>query len=172
MTAGVVRGDNGGMVWRWLIRGVFFLLIFLILLCAGGWVESYGHRDTVRYITPDRHRQYFVSSVCGSLGAGQLSTARGPYESAGYFTGHFTGPEPFEHETLAPGIRQWLATGDGYFCGFLFLHDKSYVIVDARMVAIPYYFLILLFSGVLLIVWRKTRERKPGGLFPVEMKTG
>ena len=35
------------MVRRWLIRGVFMLPI---LLCAGGWVESYGHYDQVYWL--------------------------------------------------------------------------------------------------------------------------
>ncbi len=148
------------MVWRWVIHGVF---IFLILLCAGGWVESYGHVDYFGWCR-DRYA-YDISSRAGSMTLlysvtlAYITDARDP---VGW---------RWDRAPIMPENRSLFRQDPRVFCGFGYGHAEG-ALSDERWVAVPYYFLILVFSGVLLIVWRKTRPRKVGGAFPVEVKPG
>ena len=140
------------MVKRWLIRGVFMLPI---LLCAGGWVESYGHWDQLSY---QGSRGGAFSSVGGVVSVGYIAIDA---QSSGW---------QFSRASLPPISRRILDRRNGLFLGFAYGHSAA-VDYEAYWAYIPYYFPLLLFSGVLLIVWRKTRARQAGGAFPVDMKT-
>ena len=73
------------------------------------------------------------------------------------------------HADIAEDYRQALLNGD--VLGSQYLWGFSYRHKDGNGVCIPYYFFILVFSGILFLVWRKTGKRKVGA-FPVEVKHG
>jgi len=163
------------MVKRWLLRILFLLPILLV---AAGWIESYGHQDACDYITPEH--DYYVDSIGGCVHVGYF-TAATIFDPASLGWHHFRVPLPktdrdplarwnWLRDTLLPSQRQILLRRPDVFLGFGYAHWNlgDY---DQRLVSIPYYFPLLLFSVLLVIVWRKTRARRVGGAFPVDMKT-
>ena len=129
---------------RWIIRSIFILPI---LLCIVGWGWSAGHSGDVWYWTG-------VTGVSCSTGWG----------SVGVCTIYSRVPdwEPGWHCEVVPTdeIRFLF----GAHLGFVYSSTPIYT-----HVYVPYWFLILVFSAVLLFVWRKTRKPNHATAFPVEM---
>ena len=137
---------NPVIVKRWAIRGLFVLPV---VLCVGGWLESCHDEDAFGYDgTPSG---FYVASQGGSLALVYRQT---PVSPGWWFERQY-----FRERTV-------IHTGDRYFLGFGYVrYPKS------GWFAVPYYFLVVVFSVFLFFVWRKTGKRKPVGAFPVEAVT-
>jgi len=92
------------------------------------------------------------------------------------------GPWWSRHDALPPKNRCLVRLGNGTFLGFLYSHNVSLgnQIINGVWegpkseiwgVTVPYWFLLVVFSLLLLFVWRKTGQKKMGQGFPVIMAT-
>ena len=135
---------------RWIIRSIFMLPI---LLCIVGWEWSATHSFGMLY----SHYDYFFccNTYWGCVSATyqrfDLTSQPGAWDFAINSTDHhfLWASANFTHQ----------------FLGFAYkVEPHLYTLVA------PYWFLILVFSGVLWIVWRRTRPKPKGGAFPVEVK--
>ena len=141
------------MVKRWIIRGLFMLPM---LLGVGGWGWSGWCDAVVTYSTPE----WNVS--CGTnSGVVFVDWVR-------------------EHSPTYSVLRKsawyrhqpqfWLQDMPKSFCGFVYHLDVRPYGAWHRFVRVPYWSLILVSSGHLFWIWRKTRASVQGRAFPVEME--
>ena len=125
-----------------------------ILLCLGTWGWSRSHDMWIKYC----HHERFVACrlLSGNVDVGW-----------GTLSGEADG---WEWETW-PGIyaRFWpFHPRVNYFGGFVYFHE-SITTNTLHLLQAPWWFLILVFSAILYVVWRKTRPRGTGRAFPVEL---
>ena len=136
---------------RWLIRSVFILPI---LLCVGGWVWSGFYGRAVGYYRAGHG--VWCATEWGVVSVG-VGPDRGMPDGWRYLV------DPLPHFLF------WPTNEPESFLGFrLPPHGFS---PGWYGVAVPYWFLIILFALVLVFVWRKTGKKKPDHGFPVEMTT-
>ena len=148
---------------RWIIRGIF---VVPILLCVVGWGWSAGHYAQICYST--RTANFTCLAESGTV---VLAGGMGQQGSLGVSTVYYALLSP----RFWPAIRVGKGDtdfGDHYYAGFSFEYVHTADDWDIWC-GVPYWFLILVFSAVLLVVWRKTR----GGVraiaaFPVEVAAG
>ena len=142
------------MLRRWVIR-VFFMVP--IVLCAVGWVWGamlsgavcYAHSERFVYVAPTEGRILVALGVDPIEHDGWRSSFE--YLSRAYFW------PPIDNDYYH------------YHLGFTF-GPREKVSGNWRAFAVPYWFLILLSSGVFWWVWRKTRAVTARGAFPVEVR--
>jgi len=135
-------------MWRrWIIPGLFILPI---LLCASGWVTSTKHFYSIRYC----HNGYYVA---GDVTWGSITLQCSG--DSGLSNGWRCEALPQAH------ARFWPMRADPenhvYF-GFG-LNRDVYLGHHAYILCLPCWFVIVISSAVLYIVWRKTHPSKPGG---------
>ena len=132
---------------RWFIRICFMLPI---LLCVVGWVWGATRFAHIMYV----HSGHWVA--CGpSSGFVNVAFGQNPRKSDGW------------EWSVIPQSARFGPGGTPYFLGFSFRHilaSDMYM----YMFGVPYWFLLIIFSAVLFVVWRKTGKPKPGRAFPVE----
>jgi len=132
---------------RWLVRSVFILPL---LLCLFGWGASGWRAAVMNYARTGLHAECRIE-----WGIVDVYWERGDIAFL---------PEGIECYTVPlTEVRFW-STRPGYHLGFALYWNSGF-----GELAVPYWFLILLFGSVLFLVWRKTRLRKTYGAFPVEM---
>ena len=129
---------------RWFIRSLFMLPI---LLCLIGWGWSAGYLSGVKY-----QGQGWRVRLAMRGGMIEVEHWRDDFGQRGLHLVNWPGPLCF-----------W--PGMGHHLGFGYLYG-SY----EKHIALPFWFLILVFSGLLWFVWRQTRPKPNGGAFPVEVK--
>ncbi len=139
------------MLRRWIIRIIFMLPI---LLCVGGWGWSAKHDGRLEY---HRHGHWFGGGtlwgfVCVNYGPPSL----GEIASDGWICRIYPRTEVHFWPRLFTDHFSFL--GFGYYSGF-----------SITTIEVPYWFLILVFSALLFVVWRKTRPPVKGRAFPVEL---
>ena len=71
--------------------------------------------------------------------------------------------EPEAEAQIWPDCR-----GVGNFLGFRYFHISDWT-GNWHVLKAPWWFLILVFSAILYVVWRKTRPRGTGRAFPVTL---
>ena len=132
---------------RWFIRSLFMVPI---LLCIVGWGWSVTHSTWVGYHT--NHYLLFAETETGGVGL------RGTIIESEVTNGWtFENNSQDERHLLNPEYISSL--------GFFVRHFGSVTIL-----VVPYWFLILVFSGLLWLVWRRTPPKPTGGAFPVEVE--
>ena len=138
------------MLRRWIIRS-FFVVPILLCLCAWGWSRS--HRVYIAYCHHDR----FVAcvSLWGTVDV-RWGTITG--QSDGWVCQ--TTPEAYVHF--------WPVDFVDTFFGFSYLLEST-TPSTLTLLQAPWWFLIIVFSAILYVVWRKTRPRGTGREFPVEL---
>jgi hypothetical protein len=136
----------------WLIRSLFTLPL---LLCLAGW--AWSARDFA-YIT---YRNDVGLLGCASS-SGVVAVALG-WDSM-MPAGWHCEVSPQDHPHAWP---KYDPNFDFSFLGFGLAHNMA-MATHGYLLCAPYWFLLLVFSALLLLVWRKTRPAKPGGAFPVE----
>jgi hypothetical protein len=147
------------MLRRWIIRAVFMLPI---LLCVGGWAVSTKYSAQINY----SYGGYRTG--CGMLG-GVVNLDRGvwPNSEVGWSYDGF----PVKFRLIEPSHLKAPA-----FLGFKYDHIDGPFIgepFELKIVFVPFWFLIVVFSAALLVVWRKTRPKiNPKMAFPVEVTKG
>ena len=118
-----------------------------ILLCLGAWGWSRSHWTRIGYC----HHQRFVG--CASR-----------WETVGVWWGTEMGqPEGWVCSTVSQDSPHLWS-----FLGFRYLHERDTTHTSTRLIA-PWWFLIVVFSAILYVVWRKTQPRGTGRAFPVEL---
>jgi hypothetical protein len=144
------------MFRRWLIR-TFFLLP--ILLCVAGWLWSGFYASWLSYSQDGKYVECIPLSGVLVLEWGWDSRPRDRWQS-----------EAFQQaRTQLWQSRFWLQPRQGagipaYVLGFSFDHRAHWYCV-----AIPFWFLILAFSALFFLIYRKTRPKpSPDTAFPVE----
>ena len=144
------------MIRRWIIRCCFILPI---LLCVAGWAWSVTHDSWVECHGYGETWDTFTAIICGTRAgcvyAQQWGGSRG---SVGEWDAA-TEEIPFEM-VPAGSPRKPL------FLGFGLGPDRE---VDLWYLRIPYWFLVVTFSTVLFLVWRKTKPPATTPAFPVEV---
>ncbi len=150
------------MFSRRYIRG---FCLALLLLCLSGWVWSAWGFATIAYA----HAGYFVqcSTVSGTVNIGLARE----HSNHGWF-GQVAFPKD---ASFWPHLRPNRGT---LFChgGFRVCHDTTpwwdsggtRHTMEFWTLHVPYWFLVLVCSGLLILAWRKTRP-KPAA-FPVEIR--
>lgn len=155
------------MLRRWIIRSFFLMPI---LLCAGGWAWSGGHRTaSITY----RLRSYFAECGTGPgivfIGNGRYSALTAHREGKGgggsvFFTGSADGWEYRDYPQTPARFWPPNDLGVPLVLGVCFYSEKSHLLF------VSYWSLIFVFSVPLLIVWRKTRPNPhPKTAFPIEL---
>ena len=136
---------------RWLIRSVFMLPL---LLCVVGWGWSGSQRTWIDYCPHDRVVD--CDSLWGVVGV-QWGTLTGQ-------------PDWWVYGTTETSNAQFWPTYRSVdsFLGFRYFHARTTTRSTTRLQA-PLWFLIIVFSAILYVVWRKTRPRGTGRAFPVEL---
>jgi len=119
------------------------LFMLPILLCMFGWVCSGEHR----MYAGASYKSYYI---CGGFVWGQVFIG---YVHNPPYRGVFFGNE-VNSET-----RFWPQKST---LGFDYLESRNF-----RDIGVPFWFLILIFSGVLWFVWRRSAPKRKGGAFPV-----
>jgi len=144
---------------RTIIRGLFMLPISL---CIVGWGWSFRHNGAIWF---SRYRGPYL--ICYTED-GYIGLKYGGRDGPGGYP--FSGGSGFDCEVTTDGgfPNFWPGYGPNRVLGFSFLKDMPSQI----KATVPYWFLILIFSGVLWIVWRKTRPKPKGGAFPVVVEKG
>ena len=141
------------------------VLIFLILLCAAGWAESWQHSDYMWYTMSGKKRCGFGSAT------GSVYVAYVEILPVGFAARQWGAPPPtgWTCDRVTPNHPGILGSGPGYFLGFRYANytDSTLGIYEHSM-DIPYYFFILLFSFALWFVHRRNRQRDRAG-FPVQV---
>jgi len=154
------------MIRRWLIR---CLCLLPLAVCVAGWGWSYsrwaygGYEGGVQ----ENWRLGWVGIDRGWIFAG--------IQHGDIQWGHVPMNSRSEWFLLAAETTHdntnLLFGGDGtvseclgfFWTRFTYRANYSYAL------RIPFYFPTLLFCSLLLLVWRKTGQKKPGGAFPVVM---
>jgi len=153
-------------MWRrWIIRGLFVLPI---LLCVAGWWWSVWHSGYLAILArvprPDGGTRIAPSTAWGT-GWGLLSWDHTRLH--GTYAGWRFQAVPIEMQIVPPGFTSFEHTDSSCsFLGFCYYNIRN---GWAMGVDVPYWFLIVVFSAILLLVWRWTRPSKPVGAFPVEV---
>ena len=146
--------EDACMVKRWIIRSIFMLPI---LLCVGGWGWSFGHWNTLEVAAGKLHR-LGLENAYGCLWVHYFG---GGLSSGFWWVGH--GSIDSVERCIVP---RWKSC----FLGFSYWHEPlGWRMPIHWQVMVPYWFLILVFAGLLYFVWRKTGKPKPAGAFPVEV---
>ena len=137
---------------RWIIRVLFMLPI---LLCLSGWGWSGTHKGSLFYI----HER----NECG------FSTSEGVVRLEIYMDRTFLSPETrWESYSSQQRANYFFPSDPPSYLGFYIDHTE-WAWGNEYSLAIPCWFLILIFSVVLFLVWRKNRpELNPKTSFPVE----
>ncbi len=138
------------MLRRWIIRSFF---IVPILLCLGAWGWSRSHWMRIGYC----HHERFVSYY----------SARGIVDVR-WGTSHGQPDEWWCHTWPADHPRFWPAYRGTTFPGFHYFYERTET-HTSTLLEFPWWFLIIVFSAILYVVWRKTRPRGTGRAFPVEL---
>jgi len=154
------------MTRPWIIRCLFMLPL---LLCVVGWVVSMGHPA---YITHS-HAGYdtFCSISWGRVNVGRsrmgvtLSDGSVARPNAGWEGGFF--PPELRVRSVHQHPSLLSALGFGWTNVSVNMDNISY---DLRAASVPFWFLLVAFSLCLLFLWRKTGQKKPGEVPPVEVK--
>jgi len=140
------------MIRRWLIRTVFMLPI---LFCVVGWGWSCHNEASIEY-----HDGGTVAGCSILWGGVELGAARnsGSLPEGNWVIGLGKLHEShLLHPDNSYGIHGWLGLG-------------WYSAEDCVRVYIPFWLLLLIFSSLLFLVWRKTRPKNdPRTAFPVVM---
>ena len=139
------------MLRRWIIRSFFMVPI---LLCLGTWGWSRSHGMWIEYCHHDR----YVASVSqwGTVEV-QWGTSYGLAEGWACQIS----PEAIAHFWPVHSYT-------GSFLGFAYLREGT-MPHTLHLLQAPYWFLIIVFSAILYVVWRKTRPRGTGRAFPVTL---
>jgi hypothetical protein len=161
---------------RWIIRGFW---IGFIALCFVGWCWSSTHDTGLRYSRLDPPRLFECSSANGVL---VFYADTNPFwEPAPTLGGSSAGPDT--NANSFRDVNGWKLYSDysaenefwphsnggdekavvdtfGFYVGKPILTNAAWV------VGIPYWFLVLLATGIFWLVCRKTRPRRKG--FPLE----
>ena len=131
---------------RWILRGMF---IALLALCLGAWGVSYWRDCKITYFSDQIYS-------C-SIETGRLSIQR------------FDIGVRFNHTLSWHSFPP--SSSDGYDTSvhtiFHFLGFAVFRMPAGMSVTIPFWFLTLLATLLLWLVWRKTRPKLKGGAFPV-----
>jgi len=135
---------------RWFIRGLFMLPI---LLCIVGWGWSYAHEIQVAV---DSGSEYWLMIRRGTCYVGFVS------EVAGHTSWTFVSrnSDHYGHDKQM----------GRHFLGFSVNNTSEDRTYSAWEAGIPFWFMAILFSVALFVVWRKTRPKPQSGAFPVEVK--
>ena len=149
------------MFRRWLIRSLFMLPI---LLCMAGWVWGATHFTYLTYHNDGRwiafspsYGAIMVDGVGGKRASGMFCGWRGENIP---ISAHFWGQTKSENPDYTA------------FLGFRFSLRDAYGGSGPHF-SIPYWFLIVAFSIILLLAWRKTRPAlNPKSAFPVDIRVG
>ena len=148
--AGRPKWYDDAMKRRWFIRSFFILPI---LLCFVGWGWSVGHRTSVI-------RTFGSHLITFETETGYVSVEDEAFPDTGTRWLHATvevEPNIYELRGIVP--PQHVICELGYFGQ-----------ADLRIIYVPYWFLIVLLSSVLFLVWRRTHPKPKGGAFPVDVK--
>ncbi len=149
---------------RWIIRSFF---IGLLLLCVGGWVYSGTHTGEINYVRNGCFVQCGTESGVVYVGSG------GKRGAPGIANGCFFASISNASRDDALPARFWPLGPSQIpsFLGFFYARaaPTSFSVGGVDYASVPYWFLILLVSFALFVVWWKTRKSKPGRAFPVEM---
>ncbi len=125
-----------------------------ILLCLGAWGWSRSHSTWIGY----GHHGRFV--MCESWwGSADVQWGTNTGEPDGWWCQI----EPQTYAQFWPDYR-----GVNSFLGFRYSDRHNMTHTSTRLGA-PWWFLIIVFSAILFVVWRKTRPRGTGRAFPVEL---
>jgi len=142
------------MVKRWLIRSVFMLPI---VVCVVGWAWSGWYGGWIAF----GHRGY-AAGCSQDNGTARMTVSGGPHAIEGWII-HFY--------RLSPSPQFWPLTSSSTHCylGFSVIHEAA---PDwSTSMSVPYWSLLLVFGGLLFLVWRMTRPKNdPRTAFPVEVK--
>ena len=136
------------MIRRWLIRSLFMLTV---LQCMAGWLWSTNHCFLI-------YRRHGNILIIFGMQWGRIFLIHGQDPMPGPVGWHWGVEQLGRHWDFDSIV--------GYynFLGFSFGWLSDYVGID-----VPYWFLILVFAGVLWFVWRKSRGRPETQRgFPVE----
>jgi hypothetical protein len=141
------------MVWRWVFRGLAFLLL---AVCVAAWVGSYFKTAA---LSKTEGRYYWVVWLqCGELGVGEDV---GPRREESRWAVRFLDSVPASQTFYAGCEHRWL--GFAYRAGAPTPRDWS------RYYFVPLYVPTVLAAGVLWLAWRRTRAKHCGKGFPVEV---
>ena len=141
---------------RWIIRSIFMLPI---LLCLIGWGWSGWYVCSVSYLQQDGR-----CDACNS-GSGLITVE-------GFISGDDTLPTGWKCKITPDEGSGWFWQQDGVhgFLGFFYVNNFDGPEPLLYRLDIPYWFLVLYFSILLVLVYRKTRPKpNPATAFPVEM---
>ena len=131
---------------RWLIRILFMLPI---LLCAATWLWSGTHKGQISY-------------THGGVGGG-FGTSRGVLGMA--FGTATRLPDGWDGRAGRHSPKYFPRYEPGSFLGFAAEYDRD---STTFVVYMPCAFPLVVFSGLLFSVWRKTRPKaNPNSAFPV-----
>jgi len=131
---------------RWVIRLIFILPI---LLCLGGWGWSFTHNGRIEM------GRGGIWGSCGTI-----------WGSVTIQYDHYAPPIGLQCDVYRESEAHLLLHPDIGFLGFGYSGPPY----GPHALFMPYWFLILVFSSVLFIVWRRTRPKvNPATAFPVEM---
>ncbi len=126
-----------------------------ILLCLGAWGWSRSHRTGIEYGHHDRFAG--CVSVWGTVDV-QWGTTYRPLPDGLWC---YASPEPISHFWPVDSMFDSIL-------GFAYSHTSTRL-DTYYLLGVPWWFLILVFSAILYLVWRKTRPRRTGRAFPVEL---
>ena len=122
---------------RWIIRA---LLIFLILLCLLGWPWSATRHAWVNYSYRDHY-------LLAATSWGGVTLGCGTGWSDGWHAGIIAKPDPhFLPDEGTLGFRCEKSASEKY---------------PATLLTVPYWFLLALFSALLLLAWHRTAPPPP-----------
>ena len=139
------------MLRRLIIRS-FFMVPILLCLCMWGW--SCSHWTWIEYY----HHDCYVAceSVWGSVEVQWLV----PYAHADGWSCVIV---PKDNAYFLPDFREVDS-----FLGFRYRHwDRT--TTTLHHLRAPWWFLIVVFSAILYLVWHMTRPRRAGRAFPVTL---
>lgn len=152
------------MIRRWLIRSPF---IALAVICVVVWVTSYWRAGDVG--------RYGLSAYRAGYNHGRVFLDRLSLHNDGKFFmdyGYYSPPSSSRvHLTVLDSEGDWQGVDRRarYAAfGFSVVHDAVKDVYDFWIVTIPLWFLSLLATLLLMLVWRKTRPKYTGTGFPVE----
>ena len=146
---------------RWVIRIIFILPI---LLCIGGWVLGGTHSTALQY--GFRQRYVLLSPLSGTLET-SFGWLDRPTSILLPGWNYRSAPQPANLRSNWRSYWPGNIEGSHNFFGFRYRH--STISGQDWTLAVPYWFLLLVFSANLYVVWRKTGKPKPGRAFPVEL---
>ena len=146
-----------GMKRRWIIRLCFILPIVLCLLA---WAWSTQHSTEITYSRPAKN----TAATCGLLW-GEIYVRRVDGLSIGgegWSVSDYAAPFHFMHTYL-------IGPSATSFLGFSYERGRHATgSAEERLLCVPIWFPILVFSALLIPVWRKTRPARAARSFPVE----